>query len=505
MKIVGALAKTYFTLRKSKLQYYMQQPLLCQQQMFEYLMYVGQQTAWGQTHGYEKIKNQQQYAQRIPVQTYETLQPYIERIMAGEPNVLWHTPVRWFAKSSGTTADKSKFIPISTATLDKNHYRGARDVLTLYSLANPRTQLFDGKGLVIGGSHQISHLNPTMQYGDLSAVLAQNMPNIGHYLRTPDLATTLMPNWDEKLEKIVQITRTQNVVQMAGVPTWTLLVLKRLLELTKAENIGQIWKNFELYLHGGVSFTPYEQQFAQLIGKPTAQFWQTYNASEGFFALQDQPHRNDMLLLTDHAVYYEFMPLSELNAEQPRTLQLHEVEVGQNYALTITTYSGLWRYMIGDTIQFTTLAPYRIRVTGRTKHYINVFGEEVMVGNTDAALSTACTLHQATVTDYTVAPIYLTQTTKGGHEWLVEFDTPPARLDQFAADLDAALQQLNTDYQAKRHNDMAMQCATVVALPKGTFYRWLQSKGKLGGQNKVPRLFNTRQYIDDIKQFTSQL
>ena len=300
----------------------------------------------------------------------------------------------------------------------------------------------------------------------------------------------------------MQITKSQNVTQMAAVPTWTLIVLKRLLAETGKDNVADVWQNMELYLHGGVSFTPYEQQFKQLIRSDKMQYWQTYNASEGFFAIQDQAYRNDMVLLANHGIYYEFMPMSELGAEYPRTLQLHEVEVGQNYALIISTFSGLWRYMVGDTVQFTTLAPYRIRVTGRTKHYINAFGEEVIVDNADAALAAACAKHQATVLDYTAAPIYFGDTHNGGHEWLIEFEQLPDNLAAFATDLDQELQNRNSDYEAKRYKDMAMQAAVVRAVPKGTFYRWLQSKGKLGGQNKVPRLSNTREYLDAIIEFT---
>ena len=497
-KVLSPLIRGYFASRYAGVQQWYQHAVQCQHNIFDYLVYAGRETAWGQRYAYHQIKNTKQYAQQVPIQDYDTLQPYITETLAGKPNVLWHTPIRWFAKSSGTTSDKSKFIPLSRASFNKNHYLGARDILTLYCTANPNTRIFEGKGLIIGGSHQISQLNQQARYGDLSAVLAQNMPAMGHYMRTPDLATTLMPNWDEKLERIVQITKSQNVTQMAGVPTWTLIVLKHLLSVTGKDTVAEVWQNIELYMHGGVSFTPYEQQFKQIIGSDKMQFWQTYNASEGFFAVQDQANRNDMLLLANHAIYYEFMPMSELGTEKPRTLQLHEVEVGQNYALIISTYSGLWRYMVGDTIQFTTLSPYRIRVTGRTKHYINAFGEEVIVDNADAALATACAKHHATVRDYTAAPIYFGATNKGGHEWLIEFEREPDNLAAFATDLDQALQNLNSDYEAKRYKDMAMQAALVRAVPEGTFYRWLQSKGKLGGQNKVPRLSNTREYIDAI-------
>lgn len=501
-KPLSPLIRSYFASRNKGIQHWITNAVSYQQNIFDYLVYVGQKTVWGQTYAYDKIKNTKHYAQAVPIQSYETLQPFIDKVLLGEQNVLWHTPIRWFAKSSGTTSDKSKFIPISTASFHKNHYLGARDILSLYCIANPNTRIFEGKGLIIGGSHQINQLNKAVSYGDLSAVLAQNMPAMGHYMRTPDLATTLLPNWDKKLERIVQITKSQNVTQMAGVPTWTLIVLKRLLAETGKDNVADVWQNLELYLHGGVSFTPYEQQFKQLIRSDKMQYWQTYNASEGFFAIQDQAYRNDMVLLANHGIYYEFMPMSELGAEHPRVLQLHEVEVGQNYALIISTFSGLWRYMVGDTVQFTTLAPYRIRVTGRTKHYINAFGEEVIVDNADAALAAACAKHHATVLDYTAAPIYFGDTHNGGHEWLIEFEQLPNNLAAFATDLDQELQNRNSDYEAKRYKNMAMQAAVVRAVPQGTFYRWLQSKGKLGGQNKVPRLSNTREYLDAIIEFT---
>ncbi|MGB0929583.1 MAG: GH3 auxin-responsive promoter family protein, partial [Chitinophagales bacterium] len=440
------------------------------------------------------------FKKRVPIQDYNSLKPYINRMIEGEKNVLWSQPIQWFAKSSGTTSDKSKFIPVSKDALKNCHFKAGIDSMTLYCRQRPQTKVYTGKAIIMGGSHSISELNAESKYGDLSAVLMQNMPYFAKFLNEPKLSIALQDNWEHKLEQIAQTTVHQNITHLAGVPTWTILLIKRLLEITGKNHLLEVWPNFELYIHGGVSFTPYREQFAALIPKGETQYWQTYNASEGFFAVQDGLNRDDMLLMLKHGIFYEFMPMEELDKENPRTLQLEEVEVNTNYALIISTNSGLWRYMIGDTIQFTTLSPHRIKVSGRTKHFINAFGEEVIIDNSDQAIHKACEQTGAKVQEYTAAPVYFSGDENGTHEWLIEFDQAPKDLQQFATILDSELQKLNSDYEAKRFKDMAMRFPLIQAVPKGTFYQWLKNRGKLGGQHKIPRLANHREYLEEIKK-----
>ena len=498
MQLAARALNYHFRSRLPKVQQWIHRPIPCQQHLWTYLCYAARNTNFGKTYHFNSLKKPEQFAQMVPLQDYESLKTFIQPIFDGQQNVLWHSDIRYFAKSSGTTADKSKYIPISTRQLYENHFKASSDILTLYITANPQSQLFEGKGVVVGGSSRLNPLNQKAMYGDLSAILSHNMPSIGRYLRTPSVDIALLPNWEEKLERTANLVIRQKITQMAGVPTWLLVLLRRIITNTKAENMSEVWRDFELYLHGGVSFAPYRQQFEQLFPSEKVQYWQTYNASEGFFGIQDQPQREDMLLLVNHDIYYEFLPMSEINAPNPRTLQLHEVEMGVNYALVISNTSGLWRYMLGDTIQFTTLCPYRIKVTGRTKHYINAFGEEVMVDNTDQALAQVAKKHQVAVRDYTVAPCYFDDTQNGAHEWLIAFEQEPKDMEQFATDLDYALQQINSDYEAKRFKDIAMRMPTVRAVPSNIFEQWLRQKNKLGGQNKVPRLSNDRQFLEQI-------
>jgi hypothetical protein len=421
-------------------------------------------------------------------------------MLQGEENLLWNTPIRWFAKSSGTTSEKSKFIPVSDESLEENHYQGAKDVLTLYYGTNPDSDLLSGKGLVIGGSHQVSQATEEISYGDLSAVLLQNSPFWGHWLRTPDLSIALMDEWEHKIEQLALSTIPENVTSISGVPTWTLVLMKRILEMTGKSCIAEVWPNLELYMHGGVSFVPYREQFRQLIGKDI-QYLEMYNASEGFFAAQDSPDADGMLLFTRHGIFYEFMPIEEYGKKFPHTVGLNKVELGKQYAPVISTTGGLWRYIIGDTIQFSSLAPYRIKVSGRLKHFMNAFGEEVIVDNTDKAITIACEKTGSAVNDYTAAPIYFSQHGNGAHEWLVEFEKEPAELALFAYELDTALKNLNSDYEAKRQKDIALRMPVVRSVKKGLFNEWLRSKGKLGGQHKVPRLSNDRTILDSIINF----
>lgn len=472
-------------------------PVDAQREVLQDLVTSAQYTEFGRKYKFSELFTVKAFKEAVPVHEYDDLKPYIERIMRGEQYILWNSPVNWFAKSSGTSSDKSKFIPLSEESLQDCHYKGAKDVLTMYYQFNPESALLTGKGLVLGGSHNINPMNSEAQYGDLSAVLLQNSPFWAHWLRTPDLSIALMDEWESKIEKLAESTIKENVTSISGVPTWTLVLFRRILEITGKSNIADVWPALELYMHGGVSFTPYREQFAKLIGKDI-NYLEMYNASEGFFAAQERPGDDGMLLFTDHGIFMEFMPVSEYGKKHPLTLSLNDVEVGKNYALVISTNGGLWRYILGDTIQFVSAKPYRVRVSGRLKHYINAFGEEVIVDNTDKAIAEACRATGAVVNDYTAAPVYFSEGSNGAHEWLIEFEKNPENLEAFVRELDKALQSINSDYEAKRHKSIALRMPVVHALEKGTFANWLRHRGKLGGQHKVPRLSNERKYLEEI-------
>ncbi len=478
----------------------MNNPVAAQREVLQDLVTTAQYTQFGHQYKFAKLFNLRDFKNTVPVQEYDELKPYIERMMQGEENVLWPTPVTWFAKSSGTTSDKSKFIPVSDESMKDGHFKASKDVLTLYYNNFPASDLLTGKGLVIGGSHNIYPFNEEIQFGDLSAVLMQNAPFWTNWIRTPELSVLLMDEWESKIEKLAETTIKENVTSVSGVPTWNLVLFRRILELTGKQTIAEVWPELELFMHGGVSFVPYREQFQQLIGKPI-NYLEMYNASEGFFAAQDQPGEDGMLLFADHGIFYEFMPLEEYGKQFPNTIGLNKVVLGKNYALIISTNGGLWRYIVGDTIQFTSLQPYRIKVSGRIKHFINAFGEELMVDNTDKAIAIACEQTGAIVNEYTAAPIYFSQGNNGAHEWLIEFEKDPVGLNDFVYELDTALKNLNSDYEAKRHKNIALRLPFVKPVPKGTFHRWLQSKGKMGGQHKVPRLCNDRTYVEEIIRF----
>lgn len=498
MNLIHSVAKWYFTRAISRIEHITTSPVDTQEAMFRYLVFQGSATSFAEAHGFNGIKDIQSFKERIPVREYEALKPWIERVMAGEQQVLWPSPITWFAKSSGTTSDKSKFIPVSKEALDDCHYQGGRDLLAVYLKHHPESKLFSGKGLVMGGSHQVNQLNEHSKYGDVSAVMMQNMPLFGQMVKTPKLSIALMSEWEEKIEKMAEHTLNQNVTHIAGVPTWTIVLIRRLFEMKGTDNLRDIWPNLELYIHGGVSFRPYREQFRQLIRGEGMHYVETYNASEGFFAFQDRPDADDMLLMPDYGVFYEFIPMEEMEEENPRTLTWAEVETGKNYAVVITTNCGLWRYKLGDTVRFTTLFPHRIQISGRVKHFINAFGEEVIVDNSDKAIQEACTQTDAVMKDYTACPVYMEGTGKGGHEWIIEFEKEPADRERFIKVLDSTLQAINSDYEAKRHKDMALLLPQVHFAPTGTFYRWMQNRGKLGGQHKVPRLSNDRKFVEDI-------
>jgi GH3 auxin-responsive promoter len=497
MKLLSPAISRLARLRLWSIDQWTSDPHGTQYHVWQHLVAAGQYTEFGKKHQFSTINSVAEFKQRVPLMEYEDIKPYIFRMMEGEENLLWNTPINWFAQSSGTTSDKSKFIPVSEESLQDGHFKSSKDVLTFYYKNFPESDLLTGKSLVIGGSHQISRHNNQINYGDLSAIVLQNGPFWSHWLRTPELSIALMNEWESKIEKLAQSTIQENVTSVAGVPTWTLVLFKRILEITGKANIKEVWPQLELYLHGGVSFVPYRTQFEKLIGGPV-NFMEIYNASEGFFAAQNDLEDDGLLLFTDHGIYYEFMPVEEYGKPQPRTLSLDEVETGKHYALIISTTGGLWRYVLGDTIQFSSLLPYKIRVSGRLKHYINAFGEEVMVDNTDKAISLACEKTGATVTDYTAAPIYFSDSGNGGHEWLIEFDQPPADLQRFTYELDSALKNINSDYEAKRHKDIALRMPVVHIARTGLFTQWLKSKGKLGGQHKVPRLSNERGLLEEL-------
>ncbi len=471
-----------------------------QREVLQDLVTSAQYTEFGRKHNFSQVYSIADFKQAVPIVDYDGMKPYIQRQMDGEENILWNTPITWYAKSSGTTSDKSKFIPVSDESLQDCHYKAAKDILTLYYNYNPESDLLTGKGLVIGGSHTINQVNEEVHYGDLSAVLLQNTPFWGGWLRTPDLSIALMDEWEQKIEKLAANTIHENVTSISGVPTWTMVLFKRILEMTGKKTMAEVWPSLELYMHGGVSFTPYREQIQKLIGKKI-NYLETYNASEGFFAAQDIPGDEGMLLFVDHGVFMEFMPVEEYGKEEPQTVGLSEVVRGKNYALIISTNGGLWRYLLGDTIQFTSLHPFRIRVSGRLKHYINAFGEELIVDNTDKAIAMASEKTSAVVNDYTAAPVYFSEQDNGAHEWLIEFEKAPSDINAFTQELDNALKQVNSDYEAKRYKDIALRSPVLKVLKKGTFEAWLKSKGKLGGQHKVPRLSNERTYVEEIIQF----
>jgi hypothetical protein len=476
----------------------MQHPAAAQREVLQDLVTTAQYTQFGQQHRFDKLFSISDFKNAVPVREYPELKPWIERMMQGEENVLWPTPVTWFAKSSGTTSDKSKFIPVSDESLHDGHYKAAKDVLSLYYENFPHSELLTGKALIIGGSHTIHQMNEAVQFGDLSAVLMQNAPFWSNWIRTPDLSIALMDEWEQKIERLAESTIHERITSVSGVPTWTLVLFRRILEITGKKTIGEVWPDLEVYMHGGVSFVPYREQFEAIVGRPI-NYLEMYNASEGFFAAQDKPGSDGMLLFTDHGIFYEFMPVEEYGKPHPETVGLQKVEPGKNYAIVISTNGGLWRYLVGDTIQFTSVRPYRIKVTGRLKHFINAFGEELIVDNADKAIAHACEQTGTVVNEYTAAPVYFSDSENGAHEWLIEFEKEPADLNGFIYELDSALKNLNSDYEAKRHKNIALRMPIVHAVPKGTFHRWLQQKGKLGGQHKVPRLSNERTTLEEIR------
>lgn len=503
MALLNSIISLFSSKRLTQIDYFKQFPVQVQQDVLKTLLQTAAGTEYGQKYRFKTIETTIQYRKCVPIIHYEELAPYSERLMQGEQNLLWPETITWFAKSSGTTAAKSKFIPVSKEALENCHFRGGKDVISIFNRLYPDTQVFNGKTLALGGSSEISKTNSNCQYGDLSAILISNTPFWANLMKTPDQSIMLMSEWEEKIEKICDATIKEDVRSLAGVPSWFLTLINRILERTGKSNLHEVWPNLELFIHGGVSFSPYREQYKRLLPHPKMKYLETYNASEGFFGIQDDPNDSAMLLMLDYGIYYEFMPTSELEKSSPQTLLLEEVETGVNYALIISTNGGLWRYMIGDTIQFTSTCPYKFKITGRTKLFINAFGEELIIDNAMDALNKACAQTHTNLIEFTAAPIFMENGKKGAHEWIIEFETPPENPEEFADILDNELKKINSDYEAKRYKNMSLQRLILHVGHRGLFNDWLKEKGKLGGQNKVPRLWNDRTHIDRLLELNA--
>ena len=474
-------------------------PVEVQEDVLKTLIQKSTDTEWGKKHSYSKIKSYEEYKTLVPLGDYETFLPFIDRQLKGETNILWEKEVKWFAKSSGTVSSKSKFIPVTKDSLYDCHYKGGKDLLGIYYNQVEDAKFYKGKMLGIGGSATVNSMTEGTYFGDLSAILVENMPWWAEFRRTPSKEIALMDEWEEKIEKLAQSTIHEDVTAIAGVPSWTLVLCHRVLEITGKNHLREVWPNLELFSHGGVSFEPYRAEFKKLIPFDNMHYLETYNASEGFFGIQDNLAKPDLLLMLDYGIFYEFIPMTAFNGIHSKSvIPLSEVKIGVNYAIVISTNGGLWRYIIGDTIKFTSIIPYRFLVTGRTKSFINAFGEELVVENAERAIAEACLKTGAQVKDYTVAPLFMLDGNKGRHEWLVEFNIKPESIETFTSILDNTLKTLNTDYEAKRQNDMSLQTPIVHVAPALTFDKWLKSNGKLGGQHKVPRLNNNRKIFDEI-------
>lgn len=497
--IINSIASWILKKRIHQIELFIKYPMEVQEEILFGLLRSAENTVLGKKYDYNSIKNYETFNERIPVSTYEELEPYIEQTRQGAQNIFWNSNIKYFAKSSGTTNAKSKFIPVSSEALENNHYKASKDLLCMYLNNNENSQLFTGKSLRLGGSKELYENNNTV-FGDLSAILIDNMPMWAEFSSTPSNKTSLMSDWETKLPAIIKESSLENVTSLAGVPSWMMVLLNKTLEENNKTNILEIWPNLEVYFHGGVSFDPYKEQYKKLFPKENFKYYEIYNASEGFFALQDQNDSNELLLMLDYGIFYEFIPMDTFGKEDQKVIALSDVELNKNYALVITTNSGLWRYLIGDTIRFTSLNPFRIKVTGRTKHHINVFGEELMVENTDSALAKTCATLHCEILDYTVAPIFMEGKEKGAHEWIIEFRKHPDNIDNFTELLDKNLQQVNSDYEAKRFNNMTLNKLVLHVAKENLFYNWLKKNDKLGGQHKIPRLSNSRNYLEELLQ-----
>ncbi len=476
-------------------------PLEVQQELFERMIANAVATEWGIDHHYITLKTYDAFREQVPLQDYESVKPWIDRLMNGEQNLLWPQETKWFAKSSGTTSDRSKFIPVTRESLEECHYKGGKDLLALYYENYPNRKLYNGKHLIVGGSAQVLPLSHDSYQGDLSAIILKNLPWWAEIRRTPSREIALMSDWETKIEKMALSTMHEDVYIIAGVPSWTMVLANKILEITGKKHLREVWPNLELFMHGGVSFEPYRESFQKLIPFDDMHYVETYNASEGFFGIQDDPTLNEMLLMLDYGIYYEFIPMDSFEGTASKTvLNLSQVETDVNYALVISTNGGLWRYIVGDTIRFSSLRPFRFRITGRTRSFINAFGEEVIVDNTDKAIAEACSKTKASIREYTVGPVYMDGIERGSHEWIIEFTKEPEDAKRFGLVLDETLRSLNSDYDAKRTNDMALTFPRIHTVGEGTFDTWLRERGKLGGQHKVPRLSNNRVIVEQLLQ-----
>ncbi|PKA83304.1 GH3 auxin-responsive promoter [Ulvibacter sp. MAR_2010_11] len=495
--IVNSIASWFLKKRFHQIELFLKYPIDVQEELLHNLLQKAKNTEIGKEYDFDSIKNYREFADRVPVTNYEINEPKIERARRGESNIFWPTPIKWFAKSSGTTNAKSKFIPVSSDSLEDCHYAASKDLLCMYLNNNPDAQLFLGKSLRLGGSKELYQENGTI-FGDLSAILIDNMPFWAEFSSTPSSEISLLSDWETKMQAIVDETINENVTSLAGVPSWMLVLLNNVIETTGKSNLFEVWPNLEVYFHGGVSFDPYIDQYNKLLPKDNFRYYEIYNASEGFFAIQDRNANKELLLMLDYGIFYEFIPMDTYGTAEEKIIPLSEVEEAQNYAIVITTNAGLWRYKIGDTVRFTSTNPFRIKVTGRTKHHINAFGEELIIENAEAALRKTTKLTQTEIVDYTAAPIFMKGKEKGAHEWIIEFKTPPKDFTFFSEVLDKSLQEVNSDYEAKRFNNMTLNAPTIHCARERLFYDWLKQNDKLGGQHKVPRLSNSREYLEEL-------
>jgi hypothetical protein len=501
---ITSIAGKLFLPRQKQLESYLSHGEELQHEVLKKLIERGKNTEYGRKHLLNNVNSYEDFVTNVPVNTYEELKGDIDRMRHGEENVLWRGQVKWYAKSSGTTNDKSKFIPVSQDGLHHIHYQGGKDVVALYLMMNPHSKMFDGKGLILGGSHSPNYNVANSLVGDLSAILIENINPLANLVRVPKKQTALLSDFEVKRDRIARECINQNVTNISGVPSWMLSVLVRVMEISGKKHLEEVWPNLEVFFHGGIAFTPYRSQYEQLITNPNMHYMETYNASEGFFGIQNDASDKSMLLMLDYDVFYEFLPMDEFGSDNPTIVPLEGVEIGKNYAMLITTSCGLWRYMIGDTVSFTSKNPYKFVITGRTKYFINAFGEELIMDNAEKGLAYACKLTGAEVSEYTAAPVYMDSNAKCRHQWLIEFAKEPADINQFAAILDKKLQELNSDYEAKRFHDVTLQHLEVVKARTGLFNDWLKAKGKLGGQHKIPRLSNSRKNIDELLELSSQ-
>ena len=493
-----SIARPFFMPRAKAIEKYADSAEKIQRRVLKRLLERAGNTEWGKKYGYSDMKGYEDFARTVPINTYEETKGYIDRMRRGEADILWPGRVRWYAKSSGTTNDKSKFIPVSREGLQRVHYAGGRDAVALYLRNNPDSRIFDGRTLILGGSHAPNYNLPHSLVGDLSAILIENINPVVNLLRVPCKQTALLADFETKRDRIAHEAAGKNVSNISGVPSWMLSVIDRVLEITGKTYLDEVWPDLEVFFHGGVAFTPYREQYKQVIQTPKMHYVETYNASEGYFGTQNDLSDPAMLLMIDYGIFYEFVPLEEVGKESPRAYCLEEVELNKNYAMVISTSCGLWRYMIGDTVKFTSKNPYKFVITGRTKHFINAFGEELIVDNAEKGLAKACAETGAQVSEYTAAPVFMDENAKCRHQWLIEFAKMPDSVEKFAAILDATLKEVNSDYEAKRWKDIALQPLEVIVAREGLFHDWLAQRGKLGGQHKVPRLSNTREYIETM-------